>query len=211
VLVGALLCLFLLVMKGPLPLFAAEDSRQAVPAHKITATKIINYIPLIPAAARAGYCWTNSHIIPRPDAWRCMIGSEIFDPCYTLPDKTTIVCGARPDIEQPSGFILRLTRPLPTPDIAGIPSASAAMIELEDGTICDFISGAVGATDGVRRERINYSCRVNGQKVVVFGGLQPGTVWTAEKGILVEEKTRADLPPFMVRDLQKISIRTVWQ
>jgi hypothetical protein len=47
--------------------------------------------------------------------------------------------------------------------------------------------------------------------VVVFGDLQPGTVWIAEKGMLVEQKTRDDLPPFMVKDLRKISIRTVWQ
>jgi hypothetical protein len=184
---------------------------QAGPASKITETKIIKYVPLLPAAARAGYCWTNSNVIHRSDAWRCMIGNEIFDPCYTLPDKTTIVCGARPDIDKPSGFILKLTQPLPTPDIAKISSSSASMIELEDGTICDFISGASGATDGVRSERINYSCRVNSQHVVVFGDLQPGTVWIAEKGMLVEQKTRDDLPPFMVKDLRKISIRTVWQ
>jgi hypothetical protein len=38
-----------------------------------------------------------------------MIGNEIFDPCYTVQDKTTIVCGALPDIDKPSGFILKLT------------------------------------------------------------------------------------------------------
>ncbi|MEI8172962.1 MAG: hypothetical protein WCH07_05695 [Deltaproteobacteria bacterium] len=140
-----------------------------------------------------------------------MIGNEIFDPCYTVQDKTTIVCGARPDIDKPSGFVLDLTQPLPTPDIAKGPSSSASMIELEDGTICDFISGASGATDGVRGERINYSCRIKGQDAVIFGDLQTETVWIAEKGILVKQKTRDDLPPFLVKDLQKVRIRTVWQ
>jgi hypothetical protein len=39
----------------------------------------------------------------------------------------------------------------------------------------------------------------------------PGTVWIAEKGVLVEQKTRDDLPPFLVQDLQKVMIRTFWQ
>jgi hypothetical protein len=189
----------------------APNTSQAVPSNKITETKIIKYIPLIPSEEREGYCWTNSTTIHRSDAWRCMIGNEIFDPCYTLPDKTTIVCGARPDIDKPSGFILKLTQPLPIPDVVRGPSPSASMIELEDGTICDYISGASGATDGIRSERINYSCRIKSKNVIIFGDLQPGTVWIAEKGILVEQKTRDDLPPFMVKDIQKIRIRTVWQ
>ena len=140
-----------------------------------------------------------------------IIGNEIFDPCYTAQDKITIVCGARPDIEKPSGFILKLAQLLPTPDVPQNPSSSASMIELEDGAICDFISGASGATDGIRRERINYSCSISSQNVVIFGDLQPGTVWIAEKGILVEQKTRDDLPPFLVKDLQKVRIKTIWQ
>ena len=189
----------------------APITSQAVPSNKITETKIIRYIPLIPSEEREGYCWTNSNIVKRSDVWRCMIGNEIFDPCYTVQDKITIVCGALPDIDKPSGFVLKLNQPLPTPDVAERPSSSASMIELEDGTICDFISGASGATDGVRSERINYSCRIKGLNVIVFGDIQPGTVWIAEKGILIEQKTRDDLPPFMVNDLQKVMIRTVWQ
>ena len=194
-----------------LVILCAPITSQAVPLNKITETKIIKYIPPIPSEKREGSCWTNSNIIQRSDVWRCMIGNEIFDPCYAVQDKTTIVCGARPDIDKSSGFVLKLTKPLPTPDVSKGPSSSASMIELEDGTICDFISGASGATDGVRSERISYSCRIKGQDVVVFGDLQPGTVWIAEKGILVEQKTRDDLPPFMVKDLQKVRIRTIWQ
>ena len=183
---------------------------QANPPNKITKTKIIKYIPQIPTAKREGFCWTNSNIIRRSDVWRCMIGNEIFDPCYTVQDKATIVCGARPDIKK-SGFIIKLTKPLPTPDVAKGSSSSASMIELEDGTICDFISGASGATDGVRSERVGYSCRIKGQDVVIFDDLQPGTVWIAEKGILLEQKTSDDMPPFLVKNLQKVRIRTVWQ
>jgi hypothetical protein len=192
-------------------ILCAPIASQGNASDKIKATKVIKYIPQIPLEKREGSCWTNSNIIQRSDVWRCMIGNEIFDPCYTVQDKTTIVCDARPDIKKPSGFILKLTKPLPIPDVAKGPSSSASMIELEDGTICDIISGASGATDGVRSERISYSCRMNSQNVVIFGELQLGTIWIAEKGILVEQKTRDDLPPFLVKNLQKVKIRTVWQ
>jgi len=140
-----------------------------------------------------------------------MIGNEIFDPCYTAADKATIVCGAQTDIQKPSGFVLKLTQPLPVPDKLKGPSSAASMIELEDGTICDAISGASGATDGTRTERISYSCRLSSKNMVVFGDLKPGRVWTAEKGILIEQKASDSLPPLLVRNLQKVKIRTVWQ
>jgi len=184
---------------------------QANPPNKITKTKIIKYIPPIPSEEREGYCWTNSNIIQRPDVWQCMIGNEIFNSCYTAQDKATIVCGTQPDIEMPSGFVLKLTQPLPTSDIEERPSSFASIIELEDGTICEFIAGASGATDGVRRERIDYSCRISSQNIVIFGDLQPGTVWIAEKGILLEQKTSDVLPLFLVKDLKKVRIKTIWQ
>ena len=184
---------------------------QECPSKTVKETKIVSYVPPLPAETREGYCWTNSNVIPRADVWRCMVGNEIFDPCYALPDKTAIVCGARPDIDKPSGFILQLAKPLPLPEVTTRPSPSAVMIELEDGTICDFISGASGATDGMRSERITYSCRINGRESIIFGDLRPGAVWMAEKGILVEQKTRDDLPPFLVKDLRTVRIKTAWQ
>lgn len=192
-------------------IMCASSASQAKPAKKITKTRIIKYVPQIPSVKREGSCWTGSNIIQRPDVWRCMIGNEIFDPCYTAHDKTTIICGARPEIKEPSGFVLKLTGPLPEAGVAEDLSAAASMVELEDGTICDFIAGAAGASDGVRTERINYSCRTKGQTSVIFGGLQRGEVWIAEKGVLVEQKTTAELPPWLVKDLRKVKIRTVWQ
>ena len=184
---------------------------QAASSKKITKTRIIKFTPSVPSEKREGSCWTNSNIIQRPDVWRCMIGNEIFDPCYTAQDKTTIVCDSKPDIEKPSGFVLKLIKPLPAPDVPNRPSASASMLELEDGTICDAISGASGATDGVRTERISYSCRMSSKNVVIFGDLKKGKVWIAEKGILVEQKINDNLPPMLVKDLRKVKIRTVWQ
>jgi len=204
---NACLSLFMVI----LIILCVSVSSYADSSKKITKTKIIRFIPLIPSEKRKGSCWTNSNIIQRSDAWRCMIGNEIFDPCYAARDKTTIVCGSKPDIEKPTGFVLKLTEPLPTPYVSKGPSSSASMIELEDGTICDAISGASGATDGVRTERISYSCRMSTKNMVIFGDIRPGRVWIAEKGILVEQKTKDDLPPMLVKDLRKVKIRTAWQ
>lgn len=204
---NACLSVFMLI----LIILCVPVNSQAASSKKITKTKIIKFVPPIPSEKREGSCWTNSTIIRRSDAWRCMIGNEIFDPCYTARDKTTIVCGSKPDIEKPAGFVLKLTQPLPEPDKVVGPSSSASMIELDDGTICDSISGALGATNGVRTERISYSCRMSSKNIVIFGDLMPGKVWIAEKGILVEQKTNEDLPPMLVKDLQKVKIRTAWQ
>jgi len=202
---------YLSVLMVLLVILCVPVMSQAGPSKKITKTKIIKYIPKIPSEKREGSCWTNSNIIQRSDVWRCMIGNEIFDPCYTAQDKTTIVCDAKPDIKKPSGFVLKLTKPLPASDVPNGPSSSASMVELEDGTICDAISGASGATDGVRTERIGYSCRMSSKNIVIFGALITGKVWIAEKGILVEQKTNNDLPPMRVKNLRKVKIRTVWQ
>ncbi len=192
-------------------ILCAATASQAAASVEITKTRVIRHIPQVPADKSEGSCWTNSNIVHRPDVWRCMSGNMIFDPCYTARDKKTIVCDARPDVKKPSGFVLKLTQPLPAPDVFRGASSSASMIELEDGTLCDPISGASGATDGVRTERISYSCRKNSENVVVFGDLKPGKVWMAEKGVLVEQKNNDDLPPFLMKNLQKVNIRTVWQ
>lgn len=191
--------------------FIIPTIAKAATAQEIKKTKIIKYIPQIPSEEREGDCWTNSNIVRRTDVWRCMIGNEIFDPCYTARDGKTIVCDARPDIEKPSGFVLKLTQPLPQPDAARGPSSSASMIELEDKTICDPISGASAASDGTKTERISYSCRISSKNFIIFGDLKPGKVWTAEKGILTEQKATDDQPPGLVKNLKKVKIRTVWQ
>lgn len=192
-------------------ILCASVASLAASSVKITKTKVLRFIPPVPADKREGSCWTNSNIVKRPDVWRCMSGNMIFDPCYTARDRKTIVCDARPDVKKPSGFVLQLTQPLPAPEDFGGASSSASLIELEDGTLCDPISGASGAADGVRTERISYSCRKNSENIVVFGDLKPGKVWMAEKGVLVEQKSNDDLPPFLMKNLQKVNIRTVWQ
>ena len=59
----------------------------------ITATQVITYSPGPPTGEpQAGRCWTNSLAVWRDDAWRCIVGNEIYDPCFSEDD--SVICGA---------------------------------------------------------------------------------------------------------------------
>ena len=100
----------------------------------------------------SGYCWTGSGTSERSDAWRCFIGNEIIDPCYSGP-RTWVAC--------PSGagvIRIKLTKPLPL-NMADAPlntnRADPASITLAHGVTCGFITGATGVVGGLR---LNYGC-----------------------------------------------------
>jgi hypothetical protein len=105
----------------------------------------------------SGSCWTGSLSSARPDAWRCMVGNEIHDPCYAPAANASVVyC---PDYRQSKHLIaILLTKPLPvelgnhgTPNLSGTPT----YLILAAGVECNFITGATGVVGGMR---INYGC-----------------------------------------------------
>ena len=145
----------------------------------LSQTAVVPFVPAVPEGQpQEGSCWTNSLSVPRDDAWRCMVGNQIHDPCFLAADGKTIVCDANPVTDEP-GFVLKLTQPLPTPDVPE--AAKSAMqyngwlIELTDGSDCSFMTGATAGIDG---ERINYGCS-DGKDIL--GDLMPGTIWQANK------------------------------
>jgi hypothetical protein len=111
-----------------------------------------------------GTCFSGSLADQRRrDAWRCMAGNEILDPCFASPSVPHgfLACFQAPWSKRVIGF--RLTEPLPArgPTRGGLPWG----IQLASGKRCTFETGATGAVDG---KRINYGC--------VGGGLLIGTV-----------------------------------
>lgn len=108
--------------------------------------------------ARApGSCWTGSISTARPDAWRCMTGNQIHDPCYAgLATAKIVYC---PDaLNRKRLFAIALTKPLPTAlgnrgtgYLRGLP----ASVVLVGGVTCTFLTGATGVVAGMR---INYGC-----------------------------------------------------
>src|ERR1035441_9971805 len=62
-------------------------------------TQVFRYTPSLipPDSRREGYYWARSVAAPlRPDAWRCREGNVIHDPCFSLPDRQWVICGANP-------------------------------------------------------------------------------------------------------------------
>ena len=145
----------------------------------LSQTAVVLFVPPVPEGQpQEGSCWTNSLSAPRDDAWRCMVVNQIYDPCFLSADGKTVVCGANPVTDEP-GLALKLTQPLPAPVVPE--AATSAMqnngwlVELADGSDCNFMTGATAGIDG---ERINYGCS-DGEDIL--GDLMPGTPWQANK------------------------------
>ena len=104
-----------------------------------------------------------------------------------------------------TSFALTLTEPLPAAEAPPDAATHAWLVELADGTVCEY---ATGATGGVGDERINYLCPSPdpGQQVVILGDLQPGTVWTAHRAVVT-----GGMPSLTVEESAVAPIRTVWK
>jgi hypothetical protein len=174
------------------------------------ATRIVKFMPGAPGrVVREGNCWTNSIAIPRPDAWRCMIGNVIVDPCFASADKSYAVCEANPARGVP-GFRLKLTEPLPKPDVPAQSMTSEYnsgwLVQLADGTICRPVTGRSFEVQG---KSANYYCEnvQNGMEIVLLEGLNAEKpLWTAEKATVVQ----GSKGPKLLKS-QKIAVKTVWQ
>jgi len=107
----------------------------------------------------SGNCFTHSLASPsRPDAWRCMAGNGLMDPCYQriLGDEKQLACpvgGPWPA----NVTLLTLTQPLPQEDRKE-PARETVLpwaLELANGQRCTQFTGATAPVAGMR---INYGC-----------------------------------------------------
>lgn len=122
------------------------------------------------AARGRGYCWTSSLASGEGDAYRCMQGNLIHDPCFApAADATEVACFRDP---WHPVTLLRLTRPLPKHD----PTVKEVLpwaIETTDGRRCTFLTGATAPMGG---ERINYGC--TDRSFLIGGPDRSRAVWT---------------------------------
>jgi hypothetical protein len=105
-----------------------------------------------------GSCFSGSIGLPRPDAWRCMVGNEILDPCLESPRGTAapLVC-----VNGKQGVALRLTKPLPL-RMRNQPENLffAWRLVLANGEVCERFTGtAAGAIQG---QGLVYGCNSGG-------------------------------------------------
>ncbi len=165
-------------------------AKAALASTTAAPTKVIVYYPLDPGGdARDGSCWTNSIAVLSRDAWRCNVGNQILDPCFDLGNGR-VVCTPNPLTGQ-KGVLVKLSDPLPDPNLIVDRSSNPWLIELEDGSVCNLATGATGVVDG---KRISYLCSASGSKAtdrtVVLGNPTPGTVWEAERAVLSTQAGR---------------------
>ena len=171
------------------------------------ATRIIKFAPTTHVRdVREGKCWTSSIAAPRPDAWRCMIENEIFDPCFASTDRNLVICNPNPPKGYP-GFRLRLTEPLPRSEIPAQSGYEGGwLVELADGTICRPVTGRSFEVQG---KTANFYCE-NGQKdkeIVLLEGLDTKKpLWTAEKATI----GHGPRGPKLLKS-ERLAVKTVWQ
>jgi hypothetical protein len=151
------------------------------------STKVSAFTPAIPVGrSRSGHCWTDSIAVRRRGAYRCMIGNEIYDPCFTnLNLSGAVICGANPASGE-KGFILKLTKRLPKPSGHQPSHPRPWLVKLADGTTCEIQTGTTAFVAGVV---VPYGCS-DSQKCDDSGcpymtGLtedfKQGKVWMADK------------------------------
>ncbi len=175
---------------------------ETTPSVTITATQVITYAPGPPTGEpREGSCDTSSLVVWREDAWHCTEG----DPCFSADDSDdSVICVDSP-ISPTVSFELRLTEPLPAPVVHENPAGHAWWVELADGTLCGF---ATGATGGVGDERINYWCPSPDPElyVALLGDLKPGLVTMAHRAVFA-----GGMASLMILDWAEVPLRTVWR
>jgi hypothetical protein len=87
-----------------------------------------------------GSCWTGSIASLRSDAYRCMTGNSIHDPCFTLgADTKSVVCPT--NLVANSGIRISLRKPLPRANPSAPPNAF--MMALAGGGRCNVGTGTV--------------------------------------------------------------------
>lgn len=105
-----------------------------------------------------GECFTGSLADPRRDAWRCEIGNEIADPCFS--NRAVLSWVLCPEKGTPFGtnvVRLALSKALPkslaNTELPG--EAYPWAVKLADGKVCTFLTGATYVYHG---RRVDYGC-----------------------------------------------------
>jgi hypothetical protein len=154
-------------LRGTTSLLLAGLAFGVAPAAAGGGTAIVHFrafsasgavIGLRPGPSLKGSCFSGSIGLPRPDAWRCMVGNEILDPCLQSPKgaQAGLVCviGTR-------GVHLQLTKPLPRA-LRNRPETAffAWRLALANGDVCQRFTGtAAGAIQG---QGLVYGCTSGG-------------------------------------------------
>ena len=142
-----------------------------------------------------GSCFSGSIGLPRPDAWRCMVGDEILDPCLEAPSgpREGLVC-----VFDDHAVRLRLVKSLPM-RYRNHPEKTffAWRLVLANGDVCERFTGtAAGVVQG---QGLVYGCTSGGTTTDPNRSRLSWTVRYLKKGI----------SPFKVKRLTQLKLLTV--
>ena len=125
-------------------------------------TNVVTYEPFQGNALHAGfkvsskvqgYCW-DSEASLRPDAWRCMAGNSLWDPCFSsaIQGSPAVACPGSPFSK--TVILMHLTKPLPK-RTAVRSDLMPWGLQLADGARCQIVTGATGLKAGMP---VRYGC-----------------------------------------------------
>jgi hypothetical protein len=121
-----------------------------------------------------GYCFTGSLADPRTDAWRCFLGNEIQDPCFSGGGAFVVCPDGTPDSRD--ALRLQLTKPLPRSQAnpAGDPTHKDPwVIVTAGGAYCYRVTGTTAVAAG---RRLTYECA--GAAALAGGPNRTQRAWT---------------------------------
>lgn len=142
-----------------------------------------------------GYCWTGSLADARADAWRCFLGNEIHDPCFSGAGSYAMCPDGTPDSHD--ALRLELTKPLPRSQAnpAGNPARRDPwVIVTAGGAYCYRVTGATGPAAG---RTVTYECA--GASVLAGSPDRTRPVWTVSL-----------LPTGASKHYVTTAVRSVW-
>ena len=177
---------------------------------QVVPTNVIKFAPpeTLPTETESGNCWTNSIGALRADAWRCMVGNSISDPCFETSQTGIVFCQTDPTAE--TSFLIKLTKPLPAAQLpANVPDNWAWFLTLKDGTKCSPFTGTRPIFNPGPNAQVGYygcTSADKTQEIILLGDLTPGTVWTATKAILTKSTGKWE-----IQSANQADVDTVWQ
>ena len=120
----------------------------AGPDQRWKKTEVTVFRPPVPSGpSRSGECWTESIAVSRSGAWRCLVGNEIYDPCFSSAGLIdAVICDAKGSAR----FILKLTKPLPKPSSQGPTYPRPWLVKLADKTTCEIQTGTIALVAGLK-------------------------------------------------------------
>ena len=188
--------------------FASTATIYSVKKVPVAPTNVITFTApeVLPAVQQNGECFSESISAPyRQDAWRCMIGNSIYDPCFETPQNGLVFCQENPLASD--SVLIKITKPLPARTaLANAQDNWAWFLTLEDGTYCSPFTGTrpFFSPDQVAY----YGCHSDNkdQQIVLLGDLTKNNVWTASEVVLTQNGGS-----WAIKSTQQANIKTVWQ